>query len=146
MAETCFDCKIGENFKIYFRYSLRFIDTSRFHFEISWLDASRQLPNFGLGYFETHVWTPQDYFFWTLRDYFSLEMTKVNRPLYRIFGQSCTFYVRVYTHYTLIHSYINHLTIQLKIINWIYSIVTVQLAAKKCLLSKWGVLIFLDRI
>ena len=46
-----------------------------------------------------------------------------NRPLYRIFGQdqvtfvlgdSCTFNVKVYSHYTLIHSYINHLTIQLK--------------------------------
>ena len=39
------------------------------------------------------------------------------RPLYRIFGQyqvtfvlghSCTFYVKVYSDYTLIHSYINH--------------------------------------
>ena len=42
-----------------------------------WLDTSRLLPIYGFGYFETHVWTPRDYWVWTLRNCFSLELTKM---------------------------------------------------------------------
>ena len=60
------------------------------------------------------------------KNFLLLHFLNINRPLYRIFGQtqvtfvlghSYTFNVKVYSHYTLSHSYINHLTIQLKNIN-----------------------------
>ena len=61
------------------------------------------------------------------------------RRIHRIFGQNqvtfelgrgCLFNGKVYSHATLIHSYIYHLTIQLNNISWIYSIATEQLAPK----------------
>ena len=59
--------------------------------------------------------------------------------MHRIFGQNkvtfelgrcCLFNGKVYSHETLIHSYINHLAIQLSNISWIYSIATEQWAPK----------------
>ena len=65
-------------------------------------------------------------------------------------GHSCTFYVKFYTRYALIDSYINHLKSELKNISWIHvydiPVVIEQMAATNCLLSKSGVLNLLDKI
>ena len=70
----------------------------------SWLDTSRLLLIFGFGYFETHVWTPRDYWFWTLRDCFSLEVTKMkilrNSNILLLFNLIEIFFRQAFYHYS----------------------------------------------